>query len=417
MKKANLIIWGLIVTIIFISCNKDNEIDFTTISVINEKITPLSTSAIVQCNFETKATLRNVYVQYATTKDFSNSIKLEMTQENRIYTAILEGLELTTSYYVRYVVSNNYSSAKIVEIRSFQTLPQSIPTIMTSLVTNIDYTSASISGYVIDDGGANVIERGVVYGTSPNPTTSDNKAVSDSNTKSFICNLTNLQDGTTYYARAYAVNELGVAYGKEVSFTTIDIPPFENGYEYVDLGLSVKWAPMNVGANKPEDYGRYFAWGETTSKTIYNWGTYKWYNGSLYTQTKYCTDSSSGTLDNKTVLEATDDAATVNWGGGWRMPTYEEWTELYEQCAWIWITQNGVAGYKVTATNGNSIFLPAAGYRLNSSLNYAGGSGYYWSSSLYSTDNMAFCLIFNSSQVYRSPEGRQKGLSVRPVCP
>ena len=404
-------------TIIFISCNKDNEIDFTTISVINEKITPLSTSAIVQCNFETKATLRNVYVQYATTKDFSNSIKLEMTQENRIYTAILEGLELTTSYYVRYVVSNNYSSAKIVEIRSFQTLPQSIPTIMTSSVTNIDYTTATIGGYVIDDGGANVMERGVVYSTSPSPTISDSKVVSDSGTGAFTCNLTYLQYGTTYYARVYAVNEVGIAYSKEISFTTIDVPS-KNGYEYLDLGLSVKWATMNVGANKPEDYGSYFAWGETESKDIYDWSTYKWCNGSQSYLTKYNTHSEWGVVDNKTVLESADDAATANWGSSWRMPTEVEWTELREQCTWTWTTQNGVMGYIVTSNKdgfiNRFIFLPAAGYRSYSSWINAGNG--YWSSSI-NILHFAESVFFTDNYISTRSEIRYTGYSVRPVCP
>ena len=386
-------------TIIFISCNKDNEIDFTTISVINEKITPLSTSAIVQCNFETKATLRNVYVQYATIKDFSNYIKLEMTQENGIYTAILEGLEHTTSYYVRYFVSNNYSSAKIVEIRSFQTLPQSIPTVITSSITNIDYTTATIGGYVIDDGGVNVIERGVVYSTSPNPTLSDSKVVNGSGRGVFTCNLTDLQDGTTYYVRAYAANEEGVAYSKEISFTTIDIP-FENGYEYVDLGLSVKWATMNVGANKPEYYGGYFAWGETTTKTKYTSSTYD-------------------PVDSETQLSLSADAAAVNWGGAWRMPTDAEWAELCEQCTWKWTTKNGVNGCIVSSNKGGFInkyiFLPAAGLRYDRELRNAGRYGFYWSSRSGSLN--AYCLEFDESDVNCDFSGRFQGFSVRPVCP
>jgi hypothetical protein len=133
-------------------------------------------------------------------------------------------------------------------------------------------------------------------------------------------------------------------------------------HEYVDLGLSVKWATCNVGATKPEEYGDYFAWGETTPKDAYDWSTYKWCNGGPSTQTKYCTNSSYGTVDNKTTLDLSDDAACANWGGSWRMPTRAEQDELRNNCTWTWTTQNGVNGYKVTGTNGNSIFLPAAGY-------------------------------------------------------
>ena len=194
------------------------------------------------------------------------------------------------------------------------------------------------------------------------------------------------------------------------------------GHEYVDLGLSVKWATCNVGANSPEEYGNYFAWGETESKSTYNWSTYKWCKGSYDTQTKYCTYSGYGTIDNKTVFESVDDAAYKSLGGAWRMPTDAEWTELREQCTWTWTTQNGVNGYKVTSkksgyTN-NSIFLPAAGYRGDSLFDDAGSDGYYWSSSL-NTDGpySAWGVYFDSSYVLRSDSSRDSGLTVRPVCP
>ena len=110
--------------------------------------------------------------------------------------------------------------------------------------------------------------------------------------------------------------------------------------EYVDLGLSVKWATCNVGANSPEEYGDYFAWGETTSKDKYNWNYYKYCKGSSTTFTKYCNKSSygyNGFTDTKTKLDPDDDAATVNWGGSWRMPTVAEMTELQSECTWIWV--------------------------------------------------------------------------------
>ena len=118
------------------------------------------------------------------------------------------------------------------------------------------------------------------------------------------------------------------------------------GHEYVDLGLSVKWATCNVGATTPEGYGDYFAWGETQPKTTYNWSTYKYCNGSYYTLTKYCVDYSYGTVDNKTTLELTDDAARVNWGGKWRMPTKAEYNELKNSsnCTWTWTQKSGVRG-------------------------------------------------------------------------
>lgn len=181
--------------------------------------------------------------------------------------------------------------------------------------------------------------------------------------------------------------------------------------EAVDLGLSVKWATCNVGANKPEDYGDYFAWGETKPKSTYSWSTYKWCRGSSYTQIKYCTS--------KRQLDMSDDAARANWGGSWRMPTKAEQDELRRKCTWTWTIQNGVKGYRVTSkSNGNSIFLPAAGYRDDGSLYGAGSDGDYWSSSL-STDTSDYAYglsFFYSSDVFRGSR-RCCGQSVRPVCP
>ena len=210
---------------------------------------------------------------------------------------------------------------------------------------------------------------------------------------------------------------LSVRLVKDLEGNSTPTPGNENGHEYVDLGLSVKWATCNVGATKPEDYGDYFAWGETQPKTTYDWSTYKWYNGSPNTQTKYCTNSSYGTVDNKTTLDLSDDAARANWGGSWRMPTMAEQDELRNNCTWTWTTQNGVNGYKVTSkSNGNSIFLPAAGGRGGSSFG-AGSYGRYWSSSLYTDDpSGAYYLFFDSSGVDWSGMTRNFGLSVRPVC-
>ena len=196
---------------------------------------------------------------------------------------------------------------------------------------------------------------------------------------------------------------------------------YENGHEYVDLGLpsGIKWATCNVGATTPEEYGDYFAWGETEPKTSYSWSNYKYCNGSDTTMTKYCTSSDYGTIDNKTVLELEDDAARVNWGGNWRMPTFAEQKELVNtnNCTWEWTTQNGVNGYKVTSVvNGNSIFLPAAGYRSNSSLDSEGRYGYYWSSSLdTSSSDYAYYVAFRSGAVGRGHNYRYQGQSVRAV--
>ena len=187
----------------------------------------------------------------------------------------------------------------------------------------------------------------------------------------------------------------------------------------VDLGLSVYWGTTNIGASKPEDYGDYYAWGETEPKESYLWSTYKFGTSSSGPLSKYNTISSYGSIDNKTVLDPEDDVAHVKLGGKWRMPTDAEWTELMAKCTWTWVTNyngSGINGRLVKATNGNSIFLPAAGYRLDAFLGNAGSHGYYWSSSLvtdYTYD--AWHVSPDSRTVYRGYRSRDNGHSVRPV--
>ena len=184
------------------------------------------------------------------------------------------------------------------------------------------------------------------------------------------------------------------------------------GHEYVDLGLSVKWATCNVGATSPEDYGHYFAWGETSTNSDYsssNSATYGLRNSELQSQ---------GYIDSEGKLTAQYDAATANWGGDWRMPTFSEQAELLYNCTWTWTTQNGVNGYNVKGPNGNSIFLPAAGARSGSSLNDAGSHGNVWSSAPYdgTYDSGAYYLYFDSDgQGMYGSFLRGNGQSVRPV--
>ena len=191
------------------------------------------------------------------------------------------------------------------------------------------------------------------------------------------------------------------------------IPP--EAAQAVDLGLSVKWANMNVGAESPEDYGNYYAWGETaTQKETYNWSTYFDTNDGGNTFTKYNNEGG------KTVLDPEDDAAHVYWGGSWRMPTKAECQELLDYCTWTWTTQNGINGYKVTSNKAGYtdkfIFLPAAGFN---DLFLVGYYGYFWSSSLYEDGSAgAWFLCFSSD--YRGipyDHGRCSGHSVRPVLP
>lgn len=184
-------------------------------------------------------------------------------------------------------------------------------------------------------------------------------------------------------------------------------------HEYVDLGLpsGTKWATMNIGANAPEEPGDFFAWGEISAKLDFTNEGYRFRDDNSL-MIKYTTKQWGKRLtDNKRILEAEDDVATMSWGKAWRMPTYEEQTELRMLCTWQWTSLNGMEGCMVTGPNGNSIFLPAAGFGERKS-----GSGNYWSSSLYTDDdNTAYCLIFNRIEPVDRRYYRFNGLSVRPV--
>lgn len=202
--------------------------------------------------------------------------------------------------------------------------------------------------------------------------------------------------------------------------------------ETVDLGIvvngkNIKWGSFNLGATKPEEYGDYFAWGETEPKNNYDWSTYKWCNGSYSTLTKYNVNRLDGTVDNKTEFKDygyEDDAARKALGGNWRMPTDDEWAALRTQCTWTWTSNyngTGIAGRIVTSKvegyTDKSIFLPAAGRWDTTDLYYAGSMGYYWSSSL-SPDYpfRARTVYFGSDFAYsRGGFDRYYGFSVRPV--
>ena len=188
--------------------------------------------------------------------------------------------------------------------------------------------------------------------------------------------------------------------------------------DYVDLGLpsGTLWATCNVGASAPEEYGDYFAWGETEPKEVYNWETYKWCNCTEFSLTKYCTNSNFGTVDNTRVLDLEDDAAYVNMGPSWRMPSEAQQVELFQKCTWQWKTMNGVNGRLITGPNGNSIFLPAAGERFYSLLLDAGSMSDYWSRELSSGNPIcAKGIRFKSDDIFWLDGARAYGKSVRAV--
>ena len=283
------------------------------------------------------------------------------------------------------------------------------PTVTTSAVSNITYSSASSGGNVTSDGGATVTARGICWSTSHNPTINDNKTTDGNGTGNFTSNLINLTANTTYYVRAYATNEKGTAYGNEKSFTTLESEEeetsgFINGYGYIDLGLpsGLLWATHNVGATTPEEYGDYYAWGETKTKESYDSFNSITYGVDI--------DDFSG--------NARYDVARKKWGFTWRLPTNEEIQELIDNCTWTWTTQNGVNGCAVISnSNGKSIFMPSAGHRRDVSLYNSGEQGYYMSSAQDYNNSTEYTRVvyFDSEDAYRLGIARCNGYTVRPV--
>ena len=291
------------------------------------------------------------------------------------FTSSITGLTHKTTYYVRAYATNSEGTG-YGEERSFTTLPE-LPTVITYPVTDFTSNSATLGGNVTDGGGTVVISRGVCWSTSENPTINDNHTENGNGIGEFYANITELELLTEYYVRAYATNSAGTSYGEQMSFTTLYAPI--NGHDWVDLGLpsGKKWATCNVGATSAEDYGDYFAWGETSPKAVYYTDTYQHWNdanGDGYL------DFGESTLYIDISGNAQYDAATANWGDGWRMPTREEMQELVDHCEWEWTQINGVNGTKFIGPNGSCIFLPAAGDRYESLLYHDGDDGGYWSS-------------------------------------
>ena len=272
-------------------------------------------------------------------------------------------------------------------------------------MSEITLTSAQCGGKILTSGNSIVTERGVCWSTEQNPTVLGSHTNDGKGLGSFTSNLENLTENTTYYVRAYATITEGITtYGNEVSFTTLDSNYEEvetgeiNGHAYVDLGLSVKWATCNVGANSPEEYGQYFAWGETSPKTEFT-------EENSLTNKKHMEDFSG---------DEQYDAAAANWGGGWRMATSDEYTELINDCTWILVENEG---YKVTGPNGNSIFIPTSGFYNGSSLDNSGT--FSWSSTPcneYDNDvqSKAFCIYADFIFVSNLAD-RYVGATVRPV--
>lgn len=280
------------------------------------------------------------------------------------------------------------------------------PSVVTNDVTEITETSAICGGEVVSDGGAEVTAKGVCWSTEQNPTIEDNYTIDGSGSGAYISNLLNLSSNTIYYVRAYATNSKGTAYGEEKTFTTLVIEEENtiNGYEYVDLGLpsGLKWATCNIGASEPQNVGYYFAWGELKHKPSYtpeNSTTYGVPMGDISGDVQY-------------------DVAAASWGSTWRMPTEAEARELKDNCTWEWVTVDvDLQGCIVTGPNGNQIYLPAAGFITNETVDFYDAEGAYWISTPDHTDAgfSYFLYFYNNNFCNLGWFSRYAGLLVRPV--
>jgi len=289
-----------------------------------------------------------------------------------------------------------------------------------SAVVNVTGVSLNTASLALEVGQAGALSATVL------PDNATNKSVTWSSSNSSIA-VVSSSGRVTAIAVGTATIIVTTEDGSKTDQCTVTVSAATtgsiNGHEWVDLGLSsgLKWATCNVGASFPEDFGNHYAWGEVTTKSDYSWTNYKFHaSGDSYNKykfSKYVIDSNRGTVDNKTILELSDDAAHANWGGSWRMPTKEEMTELVSDCIWTWTTNSGKSGYQVTSkNNGSSIFLPAAGI-CYSHLQDEGTKGAYLSSSLQtnSYNLLAYAIIFGYSFAYLTVDGYNYGFSVRPV--
>ncbi len=286
-------------------------------------------------------------------------------------------------------------------------LPTEIKSVVTGDVVNVTADCVMLSGKVFSSGRRPKV-CGVELGLSP--TSFFEHAIVDSIGPFKIEHgyylqevvFTGLNNNTTYYYRSFAVDVGKYMYGDVRSFITLQ----SGDAEAMDLGLSVKWASFNVGAGSPEDYGNYYAWGETEEKSSYTLENYI-YNDSNTDKLQDIGSNISGT---------SYDVAHVKWGGSWRMPTLSEIQELCTKCSWQWTEVNGIKGKKVTGPNGNSIFLPAAGNRYGTEVYHRGSYGYYWSGTLGEGNSYdAYNLSISSGSHDWYYYNRHYGHTVRPV--
>ena len=406
MKKSiAYILVSIFLSFILIACEREEGIPTTKLEISNVAVEPSYSLATITCDIRSSITLEEVRVYVAKSPDFADAVSVLMLElvEGK-YAGIVEGLEQASTYYIRFQVGNKWSSLQGDKHIEFQTVEKDKiePAIVTQPPKDVTFMSASI-GYNITHEDT-ILECGFIYGNASGLSIlKDIKKVCKPSGDSFSASMVDLRHSTTYYVRAYVITEVGLVYGNEVHFST------DNIYEPQDLGLSVKWGQVNVGAGSPLSGGSHFAWGEVSGKSgivqdlYYTWNTYKHWDVTESKMIKYNEE------DGLITLEAVDDAATMNIGVNWRIPTREEWQELIDSCVWTWYT----GYYKVTSkVNNKSIFLYEGGCRkgFGRSLNGL----YYWSSSLYDQDVQRAYALYINGKVSNDYE-RYIGMPVRPV--
>lgn len=369
------------------------------------------------------------------------TVKIELVRNGSVQQSIISSVDnystsnhswgipslAVDAYQVRITSNETPNISGTSEVFYFEEGPTP-PVVSTGEVTSITSSTITVTGSIEDLGKTynNVTQYGHVYSeVNPNPTISDYKYNHGSTNQllSYSTELINLKPNTRYYVRAYAENPKGISYGTAVSVTTKTADgkdpwqptePDENGA--VDLGLSVKWAAWNVGATAPEEYGDYYAWGEIETKVDYTEGNYKF----MYLDSYDCVEYSlPGGLSDISGTEY--DAATINMGKEWRMPTKLELVELNDASTAVWTTYKGVDGMRIIGPNGNSIFLPSGGFRSEYGGQNKGKSGKYWTSSLYPDWNRGAFIYswgrnaLGTESIGVGSETRYLGLLIRPV--
>lgn len=394
-----------------------------------EKVTAVSAALGGKANVESMAGVV-VGVQYSLYPGMltNNSTVVEVKNAENSFSASVTGLEPNSTYYYRSVLIQG-GLTYVGETKEFKTKELST-LISTDVASGVEKKCATLLARLdLKDVEYETVSYGFCWGLSEDQLTNDVVGGSVASGV-FSVALSDLGKGTTYWYMSYVVLDGKKYCGDVVSFKTLGVYVFQ---EPVDLGLSVKWASCNLGAEVPEGYGDYYAWGELEpyyssldplewkegKDKGYNWPSYRWFVPDPVQITKYNTMAVLGEVDNKLELDPEDDVAQVLLEDGWRMPTSAECEELCNECTWTLEKLNGVDGFRVSG-NGNSIFLPFAGVFMSTNCIAEGEQGLIWLSSLIPDQSTAaYMLAFYTNdsigEYYIVSGERDAGFSIRPV--